>query len=567
MNPDPSPLKRSRAEPPCTSIPLDWKEALFNAGDEPLAICDERGQLVEVNVRAARLLGVDTKGGEKPRSMEEFLTASSWNRLLKALRREQGAEEDLTGISLIVRSRISMMVDLQLTPISGGYLLLAMRDAGRRWRMESHVHRRIAAIHSSRDVVYLTDAEGRITFVNAAFQGMTGHPVEGVLGQSPSLVRAPGQDSLCQECEKTVAEGRDWIGEYQNLRKDGTTYPVELLGRLESIDKAANKAVDVTQQLLSFSHASEEKEMVLDFNTVVHDACDLATRSVKGRVKLVLDLQAETLKVKIDTTRAQQALLNLCVNAKDAMPQGGELRIATEIVELTPAQAQKAKVKPGAAFVRCSVRDTGTGIPQELLSRIFDPFFTTKEKGKGTGLGLAIVHNVVAKAGGFLEVESVINQGTTFLLYFPVATELLTTIVKKQERPLLRGTGRVLVVDDLDLVREYTETFLTEAGYQVVSASSAEEALAILIESRGGFDLMLTDYNMSGQSGWQLIRETSRQWPSIRFILASGYLEAEERERMQQEGKVRILNKPFKMQDAAELVADVLGLVPSAKAA
>lgn len=752
---------------------INWKEALFDAGDDALAVCDRAGVLIEMNARASRMLGLPDGAASASRTLEGFLTASAWKRLGKVLRREEGAEEILAGVTLVVKGRLSMLVDVQSTPLSGGFLLLTLRDAGRRWRMESHAHRLVSAIDSSRDVVYLTDAQGRITFVNAAFQGMTGHAIEEVLGQTPSLVRAPAQEKISEECASVVAGGKDWIGEFVNQRKDGTTYPVEtvvspifgkngdflggaaferdltakrelqkqllierdfvrsilnsleaavytldrsfcltdfndgwkrlpvghgwlclaskpleigqpllsyvqdperraelqtvfdfvlkkscaeeihaasadksqhwamkisplwqegevrgliyavtdqtylhqlqsqlnqaqkmetvgalaagvahdfnnlllvirgslsllqmnpklpaeLQPRLESIDKASNRAADVTQQLLSFSHASEEKETVLDFNAVVRDACGLAKRSLIGKVRLKFDLHHEVLKVKIDNTRAQQALLNLCVNARDAMPNGGELEIKTRAIELKPAQAQKAKCRPGSPFVLCSVRDTGTGIPQELMARIFDPFFTTKEKGKGTGLGLAIVHNVVAKGGGFLEVESVVNQGTTFHLYFPVASELLTAQAKKEERPLLRGSGRVLVVDDLDLVREYAETFLTEAGYQVVTAGSAEEALATLFERQGAFDLVLTDYNMSGKSGWQLIRESSQQWPAIKFILASGYLEDDERGRIENEGKIRILNKPFKMQDAVELVAELLGQYSRSEAA
>ena len=198
------------------------------------------------------------------------------------------------------------------------------------------------------------------------------------------------------------------------------------------------------------------------------------------------------------------------------------------------------------------------GIPAEVISRIFDPFFTTKEKGKGTGLGLSIVHNVAAKAGGFVEVESSKGKGTTFHVFLPVCDSDLTTIPKICEQELVRGSGRILVVDDLDLVREFTQSLLLEAGYRVEVAASAEEAMALLIKNDGAFDLVFTDYNMTGKSGWQLMREASQQWPSLKFIMASGYLEEHERAEIEREFHARILNKPFHMSDAVQLVAKTL---------
>src|SRR5205814_969302 len=153
------------------------------------------------------------------------------------------------------------------------------------------------------------------------------------------------------------------------------------------------------------------------------------------------------LKVRIDNTRAHQLLLNLCVNAQDAMPNGGQLTLTNTLVQLTPTQAAKMHVLPGANYVRCSVSDSGSGIPEEVLSRIFDPFFTTKAQGKGTGLGLFIVHSIATQAGGFLEVESALGHGTTFHIYFPTAEEKINSEDSLTKPELPQGSGRVLVVD------------------------------------------------------------------------------------------------------------------------
>ena len=265
------------------------------------------------------------------------------------------------------------------------------------------------------------------------------------------------------------------------------------------------------------------------------------------------------LKVQMDPTRASQLMLNLCINAHDAMPKGGTLTIANVLADLTPAQVTRFKCKPHVQFMRCSVTDSGSGIPPEVLPRIFSPFFTTKEKGKGTGLGLSIVHSVVSKAGGFIEVESVVGVGSTFHVYLPIDTGPLTRTDTEIRRQLKRGTGRLLVVDDLDLVLEFAASFLKQAGYQVLTANSAEAALKILAQQKLPLDLVLTDYAMPGKNGWQLIQEIAARWPLTRCILASGYLDDKERAEIAKNPAVRILNKQYGMAEATTVVAEVLG--------
>ena len=277
-----------------------------------------------------------------------------------------------------------------------------------------------------------------------------------------------------------------------------------------------------------------------------------------SKVELTLSPAAVPVNVRIDATRAHQLLLNLCVNAQDAMPDGGQLTLGNSLVELSPAQAAKVHAVPGALFVRCKVSDTGTGIPAEILQLIFDPFFTTKAKGKGTGLGLSIVHSVVAQAGGFLEVESAPGKGTSFLVHFPSVDDRVTASTPAENGPMLKGTGRVLVVDDLDLVQEFTRTFLTAAGYDVLVASTADEALDVLQSQAEPIDVLFTDYNMPGKSGRQLMHEVSARWPKMKLILVSGYLEESDRRQIEEQYGAHILNKPFNISEAADLIAEIL---------
>jgi two-component system cell cycle sensor histidine kinase/response regulator CckA len=326
----------------------------------------------------------------------------------------------------------------------------------------------------------------------------------------------------------------------------------------EQISVAASRAAEITQQLLTFSRNNEEKQSVLDLNQVIHEAGQLARRTLRGNVTLELVPSSEPVPVKLDPTRANQALLNLCVNAQDAMPNGGRLTITNMLLELSDAQRLEHDIRGNDPFVCCNVSDTGSGIPAPILARIFEPFFTTKEKGKGTGLGLPIVQRVLKEAGGFVEVDSVEGHGTTFHLYLPVVREAVTD-QRQPERPeLARGSGRVLVVDDLDLLRDFTRSFLEAAGFDVLVASSGAEALRVLEEEKKPVDLLFTDYSMPGMNGIELIERVVVQWPRMKIVLASGYLDETARERLEAL-KVSVLCKPYDMRDGAELIIQLLG--------
>jgi signal transduction histidine kinase/CheY-like chemotaxis protein len=341
------------------------------------------------------------------------------------------------------------------------------------------------------------------------------------------------------------------------LLLDSTQTP-EARARLDQVDNAASRAGDLSQQLLCFSRPSDEKVTVLDFNDVIQEAATLTQRLLRGRVTLELQPALEPAKVQIDSTRASQVLLNLCVNAHDAMPGGGKITLTNSIIDLNEAQALKIRRKAGERFVRCSVADTGTGIPPEFLPRIFNPFFTTKEKGKGTGLGLSIVNSVISRAGGFIEVESTPNVGTTFHIYLPIDQGPLRKPDTELRRKMRAGTGRLLVVDDLDLVLEFATSFLTQAGYEVLTATSADAALKILSQHKQPVDLLLTDYAMPEKNGWQLIQEVQSRWPRIKCLLASGYLDDKERAQIASSGTVRILDKPFGIAEATTVIAEML---------
>jgi two-component system cell cycle sensor histidine kinase/response regulator CckA len=202
------------------------------------------------------------------------------------------------------------------------------------------------------------------------------------------------------------------------------------------------------------------------------------------------------------------------------------------------------------------VADTGCGIAPEMLPKIFQPFFTTKENGKGTGLGLPIVQRVAHEAGGFIEVESVLGQGTTFHLYLPLVREQSTPVAAPNHAPLVQGSGRVLVVDDVDLLRDLARTFLQLTGLTVLVASGGQQALKILEES-APVDILFTDYNMPGMNGVELMETVAARWPTTKFILASGFLDEVTHARIER-CNATVLAKPYDIHVASEVVMKTL---------
>ena len=324
---------------------------------------------------------------------------------------------------------------------------------------------------------------------------------------------------------------------------------------LEKIDEAAIRAADVTQQLLSFSRATEDKRTLLDLNATVRETAQLARRTLRGGIALELQTAAEPVPVRMDSSRASQALLNLIINSQDAMPEGGQLTLSVTVTQPPAKIVTERCLPPGKLYACCSVKDTGYGIAPEVLSKIFQPFFTTKPAGRGTGLGLAIVQRVVQEAGGFIEVETQIGRGTAFQIYLPVAHEpIISADPKAEGAPLPRSTGRVLVVDDVDLLREFAQGFLEMSGLTVLTASSGHQAIEILKECEP-VDLVFTDFNMPGMNGVELIEHIAARWPRTKFILASGYLDDETRSRIER-CKATVLSKPYDMHDASKTVLD-----------
>jgi PAS domain S-box-containing protein len=745
-----------------------WWWNLFNASEDAQIVCRANGIAQHINPKAVRLFKLKNDSNAGEFSIFKILPLPANQKLERILKSRAPRVETIYSVIVVLEDAPSSLMDLETVPLEDGFTLVTFKDATRRLRLESHVQRLITAIDATPDVFLVTDAELRITYVNPAFQSATGYGIEEVLGRSDEFLRAPSEQEKVRAYRDHVSRGREWLGEFINVRRNGETYQVEstvspisdIAGRfmgyvicerditvrqqlqdalrverdfvqsilqslegaiysldcefrlthandgwrqlpaehggirlngvpeigralldyvpdaarraellsafqeviksgkaqsnffhaadghywvvkispwlagaqvrglicsvedqthdhelqnqlfqsqkmeiigtlaagvahdfnnllqviightalilmqteagtsplrlgLEKINMAAVRATEITQQLLSFSRATDEKSVVLDLNKIIKEAGQLARCTLRRNVTIEIQPAPEPLPVKMDSTRASQALLNLCVNSQDAMPDGGRLSLKNTIVKLPADLAALYHLQPGELFARCSVADTGCGIPPNLLTKIFQPFFTTKDAGKGTGLGLPIVQRVAQEAGGFIEVESVLGEGTTFHLYLPLAREEITPVAAPRQTPLAQSKGRVLVVDDVDLVRDFARNFLEMAGLTVLVAGSGQEALQILENTVEPMDIMFTDYNMPGMNGIELMEQVATRWPKIKLILASGYLD-ETTHACVERCDASLISKPYAVHDVMKIILQKIAVKPTA---
>ena len=315
---------------------------------------------------------------------------------------------------------------------------------------------------------------------------------------------------------------------------------------VNEILSAANRAAALTRQLLAFSRREPAEIMTLDVNGTIGGLTNMLQRLVGEHVELGTTLAKDLHAVRADRSQLEQVLVNLVVNARDAMPRGGSIEIETSNVHLAEDAIERTLVKPGP-YVRLAVSDTGVGIAEAIRPRIFEPFFTTKETGKGTGLGLATVYGIVTQAGGYISVYSELGHGTTFKVYLPAAAGEVEVPGRREEaeQPAPSGTGTVLVVEDEDAVRSLAVAILERAGYNVFSARNSQEAEAAFQESGRDFALLLTDVIMPGGSGPDLHRRLSASRSPLPVLYMSGYTGHVTVDQRRLETGAPFLQKPF----------------------
>ena len=305
------------------------------------------------------------------------------------------------------------------------------------------------------------------------------------------------------------------------LRRLGEGDP--LRRNAEEIRKAGERAASLTRQLLAFSRKQVLQPLVLDLNGVVADMDKLLRRLIGEDIDLVTSLEPKLGRVKADPGQIEQVVMNLAVNARDAMPRGGHLTIETRNVYLDKAYAHThVSVQPGR-YVMIAVSDTGVGMDAKIREHIFEPFFTTKEAGKGTGLGLSMIYGIVKQSGGNIWVYSEPGHGTTFKIYLPQVKEEASTESSVAASDVLRGTETILIVEDEDRLRELIREILEMEGYTVFAASNGHEALSICEQQEGTIDLLITDVVMPEMSGRELAESLEHKRSEVKVLFMSGY--------------------------------------------
>jgi two-component system, cell cycle sensor histidine kinase and response regulator CckA len=336
---------------------------------------------------------------------------------------------------------------------------------------------------------------------------------------------------------------------------------VEITHGLEMTREAARRGASLTRQLLAFGRRQVFETRVLDLNTVLTDFEKLLRRAIGDDIELEFQTDPSLRTVEADPGQLEQVVMNLAINARDAMPSGGKLTISTANLDLDEDYADRRVVVTPGHYVQVLVRDTGCGMDEHTKSRIFEPFFTTKEQGKGTGLGLATVYGIVKQSGGYIWVYSELGHGTAFKIYLPVV-EAAAKAPRNIERSgeLLRGSETILVVDDDSSLLEVTCDFLKGGGYRVLSAGSPEEAVRLADSHGGAIDFLLTDVIMPKMNGRELATELLKTRPGMKVLYVSGYADGIVRDGVHEplEGGLAFLQKPFTRHAVMRKIRDLL---------
>ncbi|MEW5746541.1 MAG: ATP-binding protein [Nitrospirota bacterium] len=488
-------------------------------------------------------------------------------------------------------------------------------------------------IDSAFDIIMITNTDGAITYVNPAFEQVTGYEAKEVLGKDTSILHSGFHDeTFYRELWSGIRAGNIWKGEFVNRKKSGDIYhtsavifpiqteggpnyasiqrdvtqekrlyeqllraqKMEAIGTLAGgiahdfnnlltailgyseiilhtakegdpffkpasiIHHAAERGADLARKILTISRKEKLETKPLQVNEIISSCMELLQRSFPKNIDMVVTLAKDIPLIKADPSQMQQVIMNLAVNARDAMPQGGVLIIETALVG---AENGAAAVLPSeqAGFIKISVSDTGTGMDKDTQRKIFDPFFTTKATGQGTGLGLYIVHSVTSNHGGYINLYSEPGKGTRFTLYLPVTRE--REVEQLYEAEDLRGSGTVLVIDDEAHIRELCRDLLVPLGYTVLTAGNGSEGISLFRQNQDDVALVILDMIMPGMGGNEVFQTLRTINPSVKVVLCSGYSYNGFAgiDTLLKSGAQSFIQKPFTRISLARTVRTVLG--------
>jgi len=329
---------------------------------------------------------------------------------------------------------------------------------------------------------------------------------------------------------------------------------------INSIERSAMQAAELTKQLLGFARRGKYQVKPINCNVLVQDLIQFLRRTIDKRIALEVDLDPQLDLIEGDENQLQQSLINICLNARDAMPSGGTLRIITGNGTLSGDVALKQRGWKEGPYVKITLIDTGTGMPPEIQSQIFEPFFTTKESGRGTGLGLSMVYGIIQNHGGYIEVKSALDQGTTFELFLPAVPDIKIEAASPESSGPVpsKGSETILIVDDEEIIRQLGADILEDVGYKVIVASRGEEAIQIYGRRKSEIALVVLDVVMPGLGGKKTFLKLRGINPQIKVLLSSGYSTDGEVGEILKEGVGGLIQKPYRDEELIGKVREIL---------
>lgn len=346
---------------------------------------------------------------------------------------------------------------------------------------------------------------------------------------------------------------------YATMLENNNSDSKKVEWNLKAIIKAVNRGSALVQQILTFARKTDVLFETVKVNATINELVRLATGTFPKTISFKPQLQDDLPYIKADHNQVHQALLNLFVNARDAMPKGGTLSIQTSTISGDELRKKFSDANE-SNYVSIIISDEGSGMDKDTLNRVFEPFFTTKKRGKGTGLGLAVVYGVVSSHHGFIDVESEINVGTTFYLYFPVAEDMVASSkgFNGGQKNVKGGSETILFVEDEEMLRELIENLLKDNGYKVLTAEDGEKAIEVYSQNVDDIDLVITDMGLPKLNGWKAYLKMREYNPDVKMILASGYLDPEIRTELAENSQEYFIQKPYNLNDMLKKVREVI---------